>query len=808
MLKPFLLPLLCGAGLFLSTARPAAAADSDNNLADELTLMSAGLPVDAAGLEAFFRLRTQGEVAPGRLTDLIRQLGAKDAAEREKASAELVAIGPQAIPALRQTARDPDAAEAAGLARRCLTALESNSAAVTCAAVRLLAQRKSDPAPLLLYLPFAEDPSVQEEIKSALSGMAYHDGKPNPVLLKALEDESPLRRAMAVDVLSQDALAVPRGALRKLLDDPKPTVRLRAALVLIQDRDANVVDTLIGLLGDLPVAQGRYAEEYLLSLAADQSPKLGLSDAASRIKVRDAWAVWWKATEGTACLDEFKKRTLTELDHEKASKWIRQLGDDSFDARQKAKAELKNMGAIVVRVLKSAVNDPDLEVSQSARYVIQEIEKDKAPPLSPVAARVAALRKPTGTVEVLLAFLPFCDDETLLPEVQLALNADAYEEGKPSPALLKALEDKAPVRRGAAAEALSLGPIGDNLSAVKKLLKDGEPAVRLQAALALAGGARDRDAVPALIALIDQPGGDHSSAAEEYLLRMAAEHGPHDLPAGDGARAKRRDLWAAWWKEKGEHVALVDRYAPAGFQRYLGYTLLIQPNNNDIVELGADNKQRLSMTGLRGPWDVQALPGDRYLIAEFSGQTVTERDPKGEIKWEKKIPNRPTSAQRLSNGNTFIVCQNQLSECTRGGKDVYTITRPNSDVLSARKLRNNEIVVISNQGMVQRLDSTGKELKTFHVPNVWSMGNDILPNGNVLMAQQAPMNKVVEYDPDGKVVWECGAVMNPIAAARSPNGNTLIVSQQWPNKLVEVDKAGKQVFDMALPGQTMRVRRR
>jgi hypothetical protein len=100
-------------------------------------------------------------------------------------------------------------------------------------------------------------------------------------------------------------------------------------------------------------------------------------------------------------------------------------------------------------------------------------------------------------------------------------------------------------------------------------------------------------------------------------------------------------------------------------------------------------------------------------------------------------------------------------------------------------------------------------LKSFPVPNVWSMGNDILPNGNVLIAQQAPMNKVVEYDPEGKIVWECDAVMNPIAAARSPNGNTLIVSQQWPNKLVEVDKNKKQVLDLVLnSGQTMRVRRR
>jgi HEAT repeat protein len=809
MLKQFLLCLLCGAGLILATPRPAVSADSDNNLADELTLKSAGVPVDGAGLTEFFRLRTQWEVAPDRLADLIRQLGASDAATREKASTELVGIGPQAVPALRQASRDPDAAEAAGLARRSLTALEGNSAAVTSAAVRLLAQRKPDPAPLLLYLPFAEDDSVQEEIKSALTEMAYHDGKANPVLLKALEDESPVRRAMAVDVLSQNSLAVPRNALRKLLDDPKPTVRLRAALALVQDHDANVVDTLIGLLGDLPVAQGRYAEEYLFSLAADQSPKVVLSDPASRSKVREAWTAWWKATEGAACLDEFRKRTLTEFDSEKADRWIRQLGDDSFEARQKAKAELKKMGTVVVRLLKTAVNNPDLEVSQNARDVIQEIEKDKASPLSPVAARVAALRKPPGAVEVLLSYLPFCDDDALLPEVQLAINANAYDDGKPAPALLKALDDKVTVRRGAAAEALCLGPIGANLPTVIKLLKDDQPAVRLQAALALAGGAHDRDAVPVLIDLINQPGGEWCNAAEDYLVRMAAEHGPADLPAGDSARAKRRDLWAAWWKENGDRVALVDRYAPAGAQRYLGYTLLIQPNNSDVVELGADNKERLKLTGLRNPWDVQALPGDRYVIAEFSGQSVTERDVKGEIKWEKKMSGRnPTSAQRLANGNTFIVCQNQISECTRGGKDLYNIARPNSDILSARKLRNNEIVVISNQGMVQRLDTAGKELKSFRVPNVWSMGNDILPNGNVLIAVQAPMNKVVEYDPDGKVVWECGAVMNPIATTRSPNGNTLIVSQQWPNKLVEVDKAGKQVFDLTLPGQTMRVRRR
>ena len=103
---------------------------------------------------------------------------------------------------------------------------------------------------------------------------------------------------------------------------------------------------------------------------------------------------------------------------------------------------------------------------------------------------------------------------------------------------------------------------------------------------------------------------------------------------------------------------------------------------------------------------------------------------------------------------------------------------------------------------------SGKVLKSFTIQNTWMVGNDILPNGHVVIAFQPPLNKVVEYDAEGKSVWESGAVMNPMAAARSPNGNTLITSQQWPNKIVEVDKTNKQVAEIALTTYTVRVHRR
>ncbi len=406
--------------------------------------------------------------------------------------------------------------------------------------------------------------------------------------------------------------------------------------------------------------------------------------------------------------------------------------------------------------------------------------------------------------------MPFCDDDALLADVQSALNVVAYTDGKAAPALVKALGDKAAVRRGAAAEALCVGPLGDNLPAVKKLLADEQPAVRLQAALGLAGGPHDRDAIPVLIALVAEPNGESSGQAEDYLLRVAADHGPVDLPVGDGAaRATRRDRWAAWWKDNGERVALVDRFAPTSFQRYLGYTLLVQPGNSQVIELGADNKERCQLTGLANPLDAEALPGDRYLVTEANAQCVTERSAKGEVLWKKTLPGfMPVSAHRLPNGNTFIVCRNHIVECTHDGKDLYAISRPNNDVLTARKLRNNEIVIISSQCVVLRIDRSGRVLKSFPIQNTWMVGNDILPNGHVLIAFQPPANKVVEYNAEGKAVWESSAVMNPMAAARSPNGNTLITSQQWPNKIVEVDKNNKQVAEIMLSTYTIRVRRR
>src|SRR4051812_10154554 len=109
------------AAVALAVLGPARAQEKDPTLEDELKLRSAFQKTDGASLAAFLRARARGdEAGHQKLQELVEALAAKSAADRQKACADLVAIGAPAVPVLRRAARDEDAPEAAALARSCL----------------------------------------------------------------------------------------------------------------------------------------------------------------------------------------------------------------------------------------------------------------------------------------------------------------------------------------------------------------------------------------------------------------------------------------------------------------------------------------------------------------------------------------------------------------------------------------------------------------------------------------------------------------------------------------------------------------
>jgi PQQ-like domain len=228
------------------------------------------------------------------------------------------------------------------------------------------------------------------------------------------------------------------------------------------------------------------------------------------------------------------------------------------------------------------------------------------------------------------------------------------------------------------------------------------------------------------------------------------------------------------------------------------------PDFGRVQEIGGDGKVRWQLDGMQYPYDARVLPGDRVLIAELNGRRVTERNLKNEVLWEKQA-NMPVSCQRLPNGNTFIVCRNQLLEVTRDGKEVFNQTRPSYDIVAAHRFRDGSMILLTSTGQCSRLDAAGKEIRSFRTGPAALGGMEILPSGRVLIAH-LNLNKVVEYDQEGRSVWEANVAM-PTSVSRLPNGRTL-VSSQGQQAILELDRAGKVVWEYKSEGRPWHARRR
>jgi HEAT repeat protein len=720
---------------------------------------------------------------------------------------------------------------------------KSFNPSVTVAAARLLAFKKPPGAAevLLDYLPFAPDETVPEEVEAALAEVSLRGRVADPAVLAALADKVSLRRGATGVALCRAGGMPMISAVRPLLHDPEPAVRFRVAMALADLREPESIPVLIALLSQLGPTQTGQVEELLRQIAGEQAPAplLG-STAASRRECQDAWETWWHGVDGQDLLDFFRHRTTADADRDRMLVLIRQLGDDDYFIREQASARLTAMGVIALPMLRQGLKDPDPEVVLRAQKCkenieashrpmmqvgvaqvaglsasplgipaapihcrcLQFMEKDAGAPIPGATARLLAFRKPPKAAETLLAYLPFSDDEIEMEEIQNALTALAVHGHQPDAALVRALDDRNPTRRATAAVALCRA--GEDMPAVRQLLKDPEPRVRLRVALTLAE-LKDKEVVPLLIALLTDLPEDLSWQAEDFLRRIAGDRGPPEaLGVDDASRRKTRDAWAAWWRQ---NETRVDLAALERMPRLLGHTVVAEyteGQNGRVLELGLDGKPRWKVESIPWPLEVHVLPGNRLLLAEYYNNRVAERNFRGELLWHKQLNQAPISAQRLANGNTFIATQNVMMEVDRSGKEVAAVARPG--ILMAQKLRGGRIAFINSAGMFFLLDSSGKELKSFPVGPVQNYCSfQVLPNGGVLVPLSGS-NQVAEFNSQGKEVWKAH-VQRPTCAVRLPNGHTLASCRDF-QLVVELDRAGKEIWQYRSSGYPWRAYRR
>jgi hypothetical protein len=279
---------------------PATRADGT---ADEALLRGARITPDGPGLLEYFKSRVaRSETDEAKIAALIDKLTSGRFREREKASAELIAIGAPARPSLTRAAGHTDA-EVRKRATECLAAIDaSNSAEVEQAALRLLTARKPAGAckALLVYLPAVRDPSIEEDIFVALLALSLKDGKIDPDVEAALKEKNAIRRGAAAVLLGRSGSKEQKEQVR-LLAKPQaePLVRLRAAQGLIAGKEKAAVAGLLPLLTDAPYPIAEQARDLLSLLAGDRAPDRELKDdRESRKKCRDDWERWWDANAG------------------------------------------------------------------------------------------------------------------------------------------------------------------------------------------------------------------------------------------------------------------------------------------------------------------------------------------------------------------------------------------------------------------------------------------------------------------------------------------------------------------------------
>ena len=312
------LTALVGAGVYAAPsnaqepkrAEPAPKKESVKGY-EETILTHFKKPTDTAALLAYLKEHSALDEDLLAIPDLIKQLGDDEYSRRQAASKKLIAIGLPAFMPLLAAMSDRDA-ERAELAKSTIGKMDRNThtIAVPPVTIRLLMRRKPPELleTLLRYLPFTTDPEVEEDLYYHINELALVDGKINPVLMKALDDKLPARRALAGCIVARAGTPEQKMSAYLLLRDADANVRLCAAQGYLAGLEKTGLSTLVDLLEAKPMCLAWQAEELLIWAAGEAAPKeLVWSGGERAKKAKAAWQQWLKENEAKLDLSKVGK---------------------------------------------------------------------------------------------------------------------------------------------------------------------------------------------------------------------------------------------------------------------------------------------------------------------------------------------------------------------------------------------------------------------------------------------------------------------------------------------------------------------
>ncbi len=784
-----------------------ALANEDTLEADTVYLTKVGFSLAPPDLGNWLTRKSKGSFTEAEIVKAIADLSSPSKEIQTQGIMALTSMGPTGRPALRNLENSSEGLVKT-LAKSCLEMVGNQSSRTEIAVIRTLTTSSPELAMrgILEVFPVLDDELTWDFARKSLFELTWRKSAPDQLILDALSSPSKTQRILAWEMLIPAQKLLPKDLLRKNIKDESPEVRFLIAATLSRNLDSLGFESLIELLPVLPENKAQEAEDLLLEIAGDFAPQEFTKNKGTPKGNSGLWKKWWTEINGEKLLPEFTQKIPTPEDQIKIKALIRDLGDDNFETREKASTKIKALGDLVVPSLRSLTNSLDVEIKGRAKSLLEEMGESKSKPISPSLVRILALKKTKGLLPALLAYFPVAESDEQFNEFLESATLYARQQPLPDAAVLKSLN--AENLRVKLASGMLLLPFDDAISkeTVKTILTDKSPWIRNRMALALVNLA-DKSAVPVLINTLADLNQEQSSDTDAFLFELAGANLPTDLPASPSDRKKTKDAWLAWWSKNADKTSLTKSLLGNLQAISNGNTIISSMANNQVLELDRNGKARWTITGLSGPMDAQALPNGRILITEHHNMKITERSTKGDILWTKTVTSNPLSATRLRSGLTSITCRNMILEVDRSGKEILNLPRPQSDIMSAERLRDGSYLIATNQMTLLKIDRTGKESNITRLPlGVASHANDILQDGTVIL----PLtwhNKLQEIDPSGKVVLDI-TVNQPTAAVRLPNKNILIATQTVPPKLIEFDRTGKQLSEKQALHPVFRIRTR
>src|SRR5262245_52335109 len=138
---------------------------------------------------------------------------------------------------------------------------------------------------------------------------------------------------------------------------------------------------------------------------------------ADERKLKDAY----QDTDNASLVKFLKARSAGQVAAKELDALITELGDKDATVRNKARQQLIAIGAPAVPRLRLLARNPKASDAAELAKELLKVLEDNPDNVTGAAVRLLAARRPAGTAEALLAYLPHAENESVMEDIKAGL---------------------------------------------------------------------------------------------------------------------------------------------------------------------------------------------------------------------------------------------------------------------------------------------------------------------------------------------------------------------------------------------------